>query len=63
MARRIISLIITENKYKEENGDKEIIPFLLPLLVPLFIIWIVYLVQRKNKSKRLPSHLSTQVAP
>jgi hypothetical protein len=37
-------------------------PFLLPLLVPLFIIWIVYLLQRKNRSKRLPTHLSAQVA-
>lgn len=38
-------------------------PFLLPLLIPLFIIWIVYLLQRKSRSKRLPTHLSTQVAP
>ena len=38
-------------------------PFLLPLLVPLFIIWIVYLLQRKNRSKRLPTHLSAQVTP
>ena len=38
-------------------------PFLLPLLAPLFIIWIVYLLQRKSRSKRLPTHLSTQVVP
>ena len=37
-------------------------PFLLPLLVPLFIIWIVYLLPRKNRSKRLPTRLSAQVA-
>jgi hypothetical protein len=38
-------------------------PFLLPLLIPLFIIWIVYLLQRKNRTKRLLTHLSAQVAP